>query len=561
MNNPGNIILDIYERYNPEKISEVAELLEKYAGQEYDLIENIFNKYDVSKEERSVFLKSRGEVSLVQKSIINPADFIFQIYERYNPEKLSTVPELLEKYVGQEEDLIENIINKYCISLEEKAELQNSAEKVFFRNSSLESQSSIIENDTIIKDPEKVILSIYERYNPNKISEVKELLDKYFGQEDDLIENIFNKYDVSEEERSMFLQCSEQVIIGKSSSEDEQVKIENELRIKNPAQVIIDLYNRYNPEKLSLVTELLEKYEGQEDELIENIFDKYDVTKEERILFIQSAESKLFNNNNNNNINNNENQEGIIGEKVVEPEIIKTPELFLTPENVVSTVPDRSEFSGTNLDENILPKIENKKGKSRVFWFGIIFSILTIIGSTAFFLQYNGIINLSFFKESVSSKSKKKVLAIKKHKKVVSIVENNVLIKKTIKVNHEPVEFTQDLPVQKSVELKKAEYTNNMVKEPKQAVNYKKKDELKSISNTELNFYIIAGSYKSIMKAEEAVNKLKLKQYIGAQIVDKNESGNFRICFKAYSSREEAMLELDPIRQNENPTAWVYSKK
>ncbi len=553
MNNPGNIILDIYERYNPEKISEVAELLEKYAGQEYDLIENIFNKYDVSKEERSVFLKSRGEVSLVQKSIINPADFIFQIYERYNPEKLSTVPELLEKYVGQEEVLIENIINKYCISLEEKAELQNSAEKVFFRNSSLESQSSIIENDTIIKDPEKVILSIYERYNPNKISEVKELLDKYFGQEDDLIENIFNKYDVSEEERSMFLQCSEQVIIGKSSSEDEQVKVENELRIKNPAQVIIDLYNRYNPEKLSLVTELLEKYEGQEDELIENIFDKYDVTKEERILFIQSAESKLF--------NNNINQEAIIGEKVVEPEIIKTPEIFSTPENVVSTAPDRSEFNGTNLGENILPKIENKKGKSRFFWFGIMFSILTIIGSTAFFIQYNGIINLSFFKESVSSKSKKKVLAIKKHKKVVSIVKNNVLIKKTIKVNHEPVEFTQDLPVQKSVELKKAEYTNNMVKEPKQAVNYKKKDELKSISNTELNFYIIAGSYKSIMKAEEAVNKLKLKQYIGAQIVDKNESGNFRICFKAYSSREEAMLELDPIRQNENPTAWVYSKK
>ena len=100
-----------------------------------------------------------------------------------------------------------------------------------------------------------------------------------------------------------------------------------------------------------------------------------------------------------------------------------------------------------------------------------------------------------------------------------------------------------------------------MVKEPKQVVNYKKKNELKSISNTALNFYIIAGSYKSIMKAEEAVDKLKLKQYMGAQIVDKNESGNVRICFKAYSSREEAMLELDLIRQNENPTAWVYSKK
>ena len=560
MNNPGNIILDIYERYNPEKISEVADLLEKYAGQEYDLIENIFNKYDVSKEERSVFLKSREEVSLDQKSIINPAHFIFQIYERYNPDKLSAVPELLEKYVGQEEDLIENIISKYSISLEEKTELQNSAEKEFYRNSSLESQSSIVENDTIIKEPEKVILSIYERYNPNKISDVKELLDKYFGQEDELIENIFDKYDVSEEERSMFLKFSERVIVGKSSTEDEQVKVENEVRIKNPAQVIIDLYNRYNPEKLSLVKELLEKYEGQEDELIENIFDKYDVTKEERILFIQSAESKLFNNNNN-NINNNENQEGIIGEKVVEPEIIKTPELFLTPENVVSTVPDRSEFSGTNLDENILPKIENKKGKSRVFWFGIIFSILTIIGSTAFFLQYNGIINLSFFQETVSSKSKKKVLAIKKHKKVVTIGKNNVLIKKAIKVHHEPIEYTQDLPVQKSVEQKKSEYTNNMVKEPKQVVNYKKKNELKSISNTALNFYIIAGSYKSIMKAEEAVDKLKLKQYMGAQIVDKNESGNVRICFKAYSSREEAMLELDLIRQNENPTAWVYSKK
>jgi hypothetical protein len=553
MNNPGNIILDIYERYNPEKISEVADLLEKYAGQEYDLIENIFNKYDVSKEERSVFLKSRGEVSLDQKSIINPAHFIFQIYERYNPDKLSAVPELLEKYVGQEEDLIENIISKYSISLEEKTELQSSAEKEFYRNSSLESQSSIVENDTIIKEPENVILSIYERYNPNKISDVKELLDKYFGQEDELIENIFDKYDVSEEERSMFLKFSERVIVGKSSTEDEQVKVENELRIKNPAQVIIDLYNRYNPEKLSLVKELLEKYEGQEDELIENIFDKYDVTKEERILFIQSAESKLF--------NNNKNQEGTIVEKEVETEIIKTPEIFSAPENVISTVPDRSEFDVTNIGENSIPKNENKKGKNIVFWFGIIFSILIIIGSTTFFLQYKGIINLSFFKETVSLKANTKVPAIKENKKVVSIIKKKVLIKKAIKVHHETVDFTQDVPVQKSVELKNTEYNTNTVKEPKKVFKYKKKNELNSVSNSGMNFYIIAGSYKSMMKAEEAVNKLKLKQFIGAQIVDKNESGNIRICFKAYSSREEAMLELEPIRQNENPTAWVYNKK
>lgn len=47
------------------------------------------------------------------------------------------------------------------------------------------------------KDYHKIITAIYRQYNPDKVSEVASLLDKYKGQEEALLQSIISKYKVS----------------------------------------------------------------------------------------------------------------------------------------------------------------------------------------------------------------------------------------------------------------------------------------------------------------------------------------------------------------------------
>jgi hypothetical protein len=55
------------------------------------------------------------------------------------------------------------------------------------------------------KDYNKIITSIYLKYNPNKVSEVQNLIDKYKGYEEELLQSIINKYKVTENEINLIL--------------------------------------------------------------------------------------------------------------------------------------------------------------------------------------------------------------------------------------------------------------------------------------------------------------------------------------------------------------------
>lgn len=51
---------------------------------------------------------------------------ITSIYQKYQPEKVSNVTSLLEKYNGHEEELLESIYSKYSVSVNEKLGIENS---------------------------------------------------------------------------------------------------------------------------------------------------------------------------------------------------------------------------------------------------------------------------------------------------------------------------------------------------------------------------------------------------------------------------------------------------
>jgi hypothetical protein len=83
----------------------------------------------------------------------------------------------------------------------------------------------------------------------------------------------------------------------------------------------------------------------------------------------------------------------------------------------------------------------------------------------------------------------------------------------------------------------------------------------KTNNSTIKNFYIIAGSYPTEQKANDAIADLKSKGFPDAEVVGKNSYGNYRIAYKGYATNVEAAKDLTKIKQTINPTAWILENK
>jgi len=54
---------------------------------------------------------------------------------------------------------------------------------------------------------------------------------------------------------------------------------------------------------------------------------------------------------------------------------------------------------------------------------------------------------------------------------------------------------------------------------------------------------------------------LKTKSFDDAEVVGKNAAGSYRICYKGYATREEALKDLPSIKQKSgNASAWIFEK-
>lgn len=179
-------------------------------------------------------------------------------------------------------------------------------------------------------------------------------------------------------------------------------------------------------------------------------------------------------------------------------------------------------------------EVKKKKGLG-ILWIILIifFGIVIIGGGTVGFLQYNGNIDIPLLKEYIPSKQKPLINETPK-KDTMSQKQNEVK-----QQNSDTT--TSNL---NSANEKPAE-TNQSNTAPK----------------TGGNIFIIAGSYSTMQLAQEAVNNLKAKGFDGAKVVGQNDGGNWRICYNSFSSEQEAMNELSTIRQNENPSAWIFKQQ
>ena len=69
-------------------------------------------------------------------------------------------------------------------------------------------------------------------------------------------------------------------------------------------------------------------------------------------------------------------------------------------------------------------------------------------------------------------------------------------------------------------------------------------------------YYIIAGAFAKQKNANRMLNKLNRWNY-KAEIIESNNL--FRVCYNSFDNREEAILSLNKIKQ-ENPEAWLLTK-
>lgn len=75
------------------------------------------------------------------------------------------------------------------------------------------------------------------------------------------------------------------------------------------------------------------------------------------------------------------------------------------------------------------------------------------------------------------------------------------------------------------------------------------------------NFYIIVGSFKESVAAQDKAEKLKNSLQGEFILLPPSKEGYFRISFGKYSTREEAESTIDKVRHSIDRGAWIYSAK
>lgn len=99
-----------YSKYNPEKIDEIDTVLLKYKGKEDTLFQALIRKYgpeDAQPVEVQSPVNAATDVDPMLKIRLT------EFYEKYNPDKVSSVEETLIKYKGKEVGLFEALVKKY----------------------------------------------------------------------------------------------------------------------------------------------------------------------------------------------------------------------------------------------------------------------------------------------------------------------------------------------------------------------------------------------------------------------------------------------------------------
>jgi hypothetical protein len=181
------------------------------------------------------------------------ASRITAMFEKYSPERVSRVPNFLEKYRGQEEELLKALVAKYGPEPTPGYDSNNGPEK-FFTSTSYTSAPPTT-SSSVNESYRRRLTAFYQFYAPDKIAKIDVTLQKYGGHEEALFEALTKMYGPEPNENNTQSSSS-------SSESDYRARV-------------TAMYQKYAPDKLENVPKIMTTYAGQEKLLMEALVSKY----------------------------------------------------------------------------------------------------------------------------------------------------------------------------------------------------------------------------------------------------------------------------------------------
>lgn len=189
-----------YEKYAPDKVGNVEKILVAYKGKEEILIAELVKKYGPEPAVANEAFRLR----------------LAKFYEFYAPDKVASIDRIIQHYIGREETAFEDLAKKYGPEPQ-----QNVASK-----------------------HEQRLKEFYAFYAPEKLDNVKLLLEKFKGSEESMMQELVAKYG-PEPARAAF------------------------------AKRLQGFFEKYLPDKLGQIDSFVEKYAHREDELMKSLTTKF----------------------------------------------------------------------------------------------------------------------------------------------------------------------------------------------------------------------------------------------------------------------------------------------
>lgn len=205
-------------------------------------------------------------------STINPADRVRAIYEQCNPSKLGEVPQLLQKYAGQERTLIAKLEKKYAAQLAASSAnllLQSAGSLNFSTSSSTTSSSPFQQLQSSSSGP-----SLFQSNSSST---------KMGGESQTLSQpcsSLFGGSNSSSDNASLFGAKSNLFQTPSASSSNALGGATIRSGAENAVSRITAIYQQHNPSKLGEIPQLLEKYKGRELELLSKVERKYNIQQQ-----------------------------------------------------------------------------------------------------------------------------------------------------------------------------------------------------------------------------------------------------------------------------------------
>jgi hypothetical protein len=255
-----DLVYKIYNWKNPDKLSDVPGILEKYKTQLSVLFSTLMKKYaveysDLGDERVFVPIASKGQ---------KLKDRLSEIFTTFEPSRLADVDQIVNRYIDKPTDEVADYIE----------ELENSYSRVFGRITE-RSTSLATTSDSSLFGFRMLIEEALAIGNPERVPRIDVLLRKYSGKEHFLYLAVCDKYNIPVSEERF-----------KTAMELREKSVEK-ARKARMRKVLTGVYEKYNKEKLGDITKLVDKFNVLE--LFDLVAKKYGIPLDEKVQLLLST--------------------------------------------------------------------------------------------------------------------------------------------------------------------------------------------------------------------------------------------------------------------------------